>query len=536
MIRKTYSDDHGIMSEAHKVHKQVTHHTLGLSPSKNYWMWAQPLTNLAPQPDKEQLWSNSAYSIAESVNRLSMWEDDVSYWMDVQGVDRPSKLNMDQIDARTQKRLNDTITNPIAVYDIETGRLLWSNDYYYDESKMQGHGYGVNYQKMDPDVRTRNKFTISSNGSTPIVIIPAEGDGVLQSYDRVVVAAHTVPTAMKAKSHGLRVQIHSIVYSSSTQYKIFRKDDVQIKAAQFLLSEDHSLDTIVRTVIQKDHLDSVIGHLMNGDDEQDDQQEEEITEDGITVTDVQGEKIPTLICRNDKEIVLAIKRLSAANDFDDMWTTSSPLMKDWDLYKELTQKVKKVSGLRFDESDAKRMFDKLKPYADNFHHAAKWVFLVKDPTGLVLFGIRMHVTPKGFSQQKEHQPSLPPTLRGGGHSRYYLHFNSDDTRQGKVMWDAIDNTNLHFMRRDLVGKGIDILGKGDTSMWEKLKKTGHLAWFIIFQGSQEHENLPGFTGKGQVNDGTSAELQLDPFLDFLKEMFAGDIPAFEREIADADTP
>lgn len=506
MIHKTYNDDRNIISEAYK---KITHHTLGLTPTKNYWIWARPIDNMRVDHTREQLWSASAYTIADSVDNLARWEDDVDHFTNHFKVNMPHEIPLDKLQVRDADRLKKVVTNPIAIFDIGTGDLLWNNDEYYDEKNLKGHGYEVTYKHMNPDdsndTSTPKRFRIGQS-VTPIIIIPAEDDDKLNAFDRVIVAAHTNRPNSKNK---LRVELHSICYSSKGNNFTFNKGTPQMKVAQHMFSDGHSLAVIARTVIQEEYVNNILAH-MSGVGSKDEDTGEDIR---VVTTKVNGQEIPTIRCRNDKDIRRQVRRLEESAAFDDIWITSSPLMKSWDVFSKVTQHTKKISGLRYDEEETKRTFLKLKKHADDFDNS-KWIFLITDVNDVVLFGYRLH-------------------SMGKGQARYYLHFNTDDFKSGATMWDEIDKSSLHYLRRYFLGLNPSSKQVSHPS-WDEVKKTGHLAWFTIFQGQQEHEDMPGFTGQGQINDGTNADLQLDPFLDYLKELFLGEIPGIERNIEDTE--
>lgn len=249
MIGKSYSDDKKIVEGA-VVRDYETPDRLGLSTSENYYIWTRPIIN--NKMDTESFYVAGAQGIAYKINQM-----------------RLRKYYLNNKEAAAVRKTGWEMkhwSNPIAVFSIKTGKLMWHDEDQYNEEDMNGHGYDISVaQTGEGSSRSDayNKWEVSINSVKPIVIIPHHDDAPLNQYNRIIVA---IKRSNKTKS---KSEIHTIVYANdqdiSKSIRIGNSMAITeaMKVATFLYNDGHDLVTIARTCLQEEYVKQITGHIEN---------------------------------------------------------------------------------------------------------------------------------------------------------------------------------------------------------------------------------------------------------------------------------
>jgi hypothetical protein len=271
----------------------------GLSDRENYYVWVRPVEDGKLVDKKQKIFTASANEIVKMLNE-------------------------------TKRRYGN---NPVAVYQIRTGQLVWFDDQQYDETKMTGHGYDVSIKNIKDD-RNIGLYRVSVNGVNPIIVIPASDDDILNGWDRIIVEV-IWHGGWKSKEKG-NSKINRITYNNSFDGKatmqIHAKDTMEV--ANRLLWDGHDIATIARTIVQPEYVESIRKH-MYGEVEKEVEETADILTKKLTykanVKTGSGkmvlEEYPVEIIKvSDDGLKVVVNRLSNAIGYDELYIDSDPLM------------------------------------------------------------------------------------------------------------------------------------------------------------------------------------------------------------------
>lgn len=358
MIGKSYSDDKKIVEGA-VVRDYETPDRLGLSTSENYYIWSRPIIN--NKMDTESFYVTGAQGIADSVNQM-----------------RLRKYYLNNKEAAAVRKTGWEMkhwSNPIAVFSIKTGKLMWHDEDQYNEEDMNGHGYDISVaQTGEGSLRsdTYNKWEVSINSVKPIVIIPHHDDAPLNQYNRIIVA---IKRSDKTKS---KSEIHTIVYANdqdiSKSIRIGNSMAITeaMKVATFLYNDGHDLVTIARTCIQEEYVKQITGHIENNGTVKD-ISVSTMRHESLRLGQPEGYKAPVIKCTTSG-LKQMIDRLGDAMDENEIWIDSTP-----------------VSPNGYYHNDQGKIdLTKLKTYRDFSQVSPDWLLTVRDEDDNLLFGFKFH--------------------------------------------------------------------------------------------------------------------------------------------------
>jgi len=514
MISRSYTDNINMLRESADAYKHVTHHDLNLSTTENYFIWARPWRSFGDyrsegfqitSPVDESLWVGSVHQVVDSLNRFNSWKDTVGRLMNRHGVRSYGDIPIGDTE-RDNRWREQSLTNPIAVFSIKTGELLWHDPDQYNEVQMEGHGYGVKQDLLGiPRKGREQKYGLSNNGVRPVIVIPKSSDEKLRTWERIIF--HNVPASMKAKagrSHGSVPSFNKITYVSHPSEALSFSSldrDVEIDAANQMLQDGYTIDVIARTIIQDNYLKQIIAHIDS---------ENQPGKDGEDITPKTGHftskeyrlggaastltpnpntyTVPSWSVENSYSLFRkTIELFGSAIAYNDIWVNSLPLTTN-------KQLVSLSAAMRSQSHHAQDYYYDGKP---------RWIAIIIDGNDEILWGFKIHTFTKNH----------------GGHpqSRIYVHFNFDKmpSKGSDPSWEVLaKEMNTTFMIATVEKAGVS---PGDLD--------GETAWFTIFETAGEDST-------DSVNDGTTVnKKEADAFVLYLKKLFAG---VLEDPVADMD--